>query len=306
MAHAGKIEIEVSPGGPGIEGTLFSDSKLFADAFRTIIVEKKLAAGGNSGRWGKLRSDVHSATVSRMTYSYSRNGRTFTRTYHARSGPAMEVVLARNKLIGVDGNAVSGTSGTSGTSGSESEGSRPYSMSEEDIAKDFSERKYYPADTPTDIRVRNLAPVDDGIVRSSGKEAAIHSADAELKIFRQIEKDVAEGAVEAGGTLTGYVSKAVCPSCTAAAENLAEEYGIDGTIHQLVEPGAEVGLADDTLLQSKEASTQLKLARKDYARTNLQRNAVTAPEEGGWLETKAVQSIEAEEAARSLAQPCGE
>ena len=218
----------------------------------------------------------------------------------------MEVVLARKKVIGADGKPAPATSGTSGASGTESEGSRPYTITEEDIAKDFAERKYYPADTPTDVRVRNLKPLEDGIVRSSGKEAATHAADAELKIFRQIEADVAAGVVERGGTLTGFVSKAVCPSCTAAAEELAEEYGIEGTIYQLVEPTAEVAGAEEALSQSKAASGRLKSLRRTYSTAHLRRETITTPGEARWLETEAVERIEAEEAATSLAQPCGE
>lgn len=298
LAHAGKIAFKNATG-DGPVAMLNSESILFADAYRAKIVKEGLAAGGNSLAWSKIKLATHSPTVARMEYTFTINNRLYTRVYHARSGPAMDVVLSRIDL------SAPGESSKSGSSGTESEGSRPYDITEEDIAKDFAERKYYPVDTELNVRVPNL-PTENSEI-----EAILvnHGGDAELKIFRQIESDIATKTVPRGGKLKGYVSKAVCESCSAASRSMAEQFDIDGEIYQLVEPELNTPPSRDlSIRQSNEASTRLKGLRKDYATNHFKRNAVTAPGEMSWTGTEAVEQlerIEAEAERAILAEPCG-
>jgi hypothetical protein len=297
-AHAGTIAIKPAAG-DGTVAMLNGESILFANAYRAKIAKEGLATGGNSSAWNRIKLATHSPTVSRMEYTFTTNGRQYTRIYHARSGPAMEVVLSRVDL------SAPGESSKSGSSGTESEGSRPYNITEEDIAKDFAERRYYPVDTTFNVRVPNL-PTENSEIEAI---VANHGGDAELKIFRQIENEIATRTVPRGGRLVGYVSKAVCGSCRAASVSLAKQFDIEGTIYQLVEP--EVGAPpsrDPLIRESNEASTRLKGLRKDYATTHFKRNAVTAPGEASWTGTEAIEQverIETEEARAVLAEPCG-
>jgi hypothetical protein len=302
FAQAGTIDIK--PGaGDAVVAMLNGESKLFANAYRALIVDRHLATHGTSSAWKRIQYSTHSPTVARMEYTFVKNGRTYTRIYHARSGPAMEVVLSRFDLSAPGSGSRSGSSGTSGT---ESEGSKPYEITEEDIAKDFAERKYYPIDTELNVRVPNLR-ADKSVIQPTIK---IHDADAELKIFRQIESDVVTRTVTRGGKLVGYVSKAICQSCGPAAEDLAEEFDISGTIHQLVEPEVGGAPARDSLLrESNEASTELKALRKSFSVSQFKRGTVTAPGETSWAGTEAIERIErieAEEARTALAEACGD
>jgi hypothetical protein len=299
LAHAGTIAIEPTAGDP-VVAMLDDESRLFADAYRRLIVAKGLGEGGNSGAWARVRQNMHSSTVARVEYTYAKEGRTLTRVYHARSGPAMEVVLSRIDL------SVPGTGSSGGSSGTESGGSRPYEITEDDIAKDFAERVYYPADTALDVRVPNLSG-DGSDIRAVLVEGVRHEADAELKIFRQIEKDVTDKAVATGGRLVGYVSKAVCTSCSAASKELADNFNIDGTIYQLVEPETSAPPARDPLLrESNEASSKLKALRKRYAQENFKRKAVTSPEHPAWLEPEVLEGINVEEARTAESAVCAE
>jgi hypothetical protein len=302
FAQAGIIDIKPAAG-DGVVAMLNGESKLFANAYRAMIVDRKLAQNARSSAWRRIQYGAHSPTVVRMEYTFVKNGRTHTRIYHARSGPAMEVVLSRIDLNAPAGGSRSGSSGTSGT---ESEGSRPYEITDEDIAKDFAERKYYPIDTELNVRVPNL-PAENSVIQPTIK---IHDADAELKIFRQIESDIATKTVTRGGKLVGYVSKAVCQSCGPAAEDLAEAFDISGTIHQMVEPEVGGAPARDPLLRaSNEASTELKALRKSFATSQFKRGAVTAPGETSWAGTEVIeriQRIEAEEVRTALAEACGD
>lgn len=293
LAHAGKIAIRPASG-DAVVAMLNGESVMFADAYRKMLFEKKLTTTGNSAAWRKIQLSTHSPTVARMEYTYTKGGRQYTRIYHARSGPAMEVVLSR-----VDLNAPGGSS-RSGSSGTESEGSKTYIITDEDIAKDFAERKYYPIDTELNVRVPNLP------TKNSEIEAILanHGADAELKVFRQIENDIATRTVPRGGRLVGYVSKAVCGSCRAASTSLAEHFDINGTINQLVEPELGAPPARGLVLDSNRASSELKVLRKAYASQHFKRDTVTDPGQGTWADAEAVARIEAEEARTTLAGAC--
>jgi hypothetical protein len=297
FAHAGVIDIKPTAGDP-VVAMLDDESRLFADAYRRLIAGKGLGEGGNANAWGRIRQAMHSPTVARMEYTFTREGRTLTRVYHARSGPAMDVVLSRIDL------SAPGTGSSGGSSGNESGGSRPYEITEEDIAKDFAERVYYPADTALNVRVPNLS-AEKSEVYPEMVEGVTHEADAELKIFRQIEKDVTDKAIATGGRLVGYVSKAVCTSCSVASKGLADRFSIDGTIYQLVESDTGAPPARDELLrESNKASSELKASRKAYAKEHFRRKAVTPPERRAWLESEVLEGINVEEARKAEIALC--
>jgi hypothetical protein len=299
LAHAGKIEtVGQFASGKNVVAMMESESILFAEAYRAKIVEAGLVSGGKSSVWNSVQSAVHGSTLARMEYVYTKGGRQFTRVYHARSGPAMEVVLNRHSF------APPGDTTGSGSGASGSEGSRPYEITDDDIATDFRERVYYPADTEFNVRVPNLLPTNSVIKARPVGGKNIHTADAELKIFRQIEADINQGVVTRGGTLTGYVSKAICSSCDAASESLAEEFDINGTIRQLVEPGISGPSRDEALRASQASSAELKEFRKEYARTLFKVNVAAAPPAKSWIDLDSVVRMETEEAGADLAGTC--
>jgi hypothetical protein len=299
LAHAGKIEtVGQFASGKNVVAMLESEAIMFADAYRAKIVEEGFATGGNSGVWNSMQSTVHGSTLARMEYVYTKGDQQFTRVYHARSGPAMEVVLSRHSFA-PPGDTTGSDSGASG-----SEGSKPYEITDDDIAKDFRERVYYPADTEFNVRVPNL-PSTDSVIQSrpiGGKN--IHTADAELKIFRQIEVDINQGVVTRGGTLTGYVSKAICDSCEAASESLAEHFDINGTIQQMVEQVTSEPSRDEAIRASQVSSAELKKFRKEYARSFFKINIASANPTPSWIHLDSVARMEAEEAGANPVGTC--
>ena len=303
LAHAGKIEyVGKFASGDSVVAMLYSDSVMFADAYREKIVKDKLTAGGNGKTWRYMQAKTHTPTLARIRYDHVIHGQLQHRTYHARSGPAMDVVIRSQNFAPPDGTGLAGTP----SSGTESEGSKPYEITDEDIAADFAERIYYPADTPFNVRVPNL-PTAGSDVRSllnkDGKD--INKADAELKIFRQIETDIADGTVAPGGKLTGYVSKVMCESCGPAADDLARRFDISGNIYQLVEPGAEMGATEAAVKESVASSNALKALRRDYASTHFRVNAVTAPSTTKvWASTDAVGLFEDAERGAAAGPRC--
>lgn len=284
-AHAGKIDIQIGSG-DSVVAMLNSESILFTDAYRAAMTDKGLTFTRTGN--GVLTRAAQGSTVARVEYIYTLEGREYSKYYYARSGPAMEVIFDRvaHRTKESDGSPSTGES-------------TAYEITDDDIAKDIAEGRFYPRDTSRRARAPNLPKVDEGVVANDAK----HAGDAELKIFRKIESDIASKAVPGGGRLVGYVSKAVCSSCENAAKLLAEAYDIDGNIYQLLEKGSEPPI-DAVAIESQKASSALLARRKEYIKghlTNrfvpLDRNALVAPDP--------IEHVEAEEAREAAAEPCG-
>lgn len=285
-AFAGKIKIDTAHG-DAVAAMLNSDSKVFVDAFRMAIPEKGIKGPFTGKAKVHLFKATKQATVARMEYVYTEAGRLRSRTYYARSGPAMDVTFRRMTKRNFD-------------DGSTEESSGRYVITDDDIALDIAEGGFYPADTSLRARAPNLPGVADGVVAND----PLHAGDAELKIFRKLETDIAARAVPKGGRLVGYVSKSVCPSCKAASEKLAAAYDIDGNIFQLLEPGSEPA-TNAIESESTRLSGVLRRRRDDYLKRNvisefvpLDRTSQKIPD--------ALERIEAEEARRTVALPCGD
>jgi len=285
-AHAGKIDIQIGFG-DNVVAMLDSESTLFADAYRTAMTEKglKFNRAGNS----VLTRATQGSTVARMEYIYTQNGLEYSKYYYARSGPAMEVTFDR---IAHRAPASDGSPGTGE--------STAYEITDDDIAKDIAEGKFYPRDTSRRTRAPNLKKVDNGVVANDAK----HAGDAELKIFRKVESDIATKAVPRGGKLVGYVSKAVCSSCENAAKLLAEAYDIDGSLYQLLERGSEPPI-DAVAIESQKSSSALKLRRQEYIKTHLT-NRFVPLDRTARVVPDPIERLEAEEAREMTAVPCGE
>lgn len=288
VAHAGKIDIGTGLG-DNVVAMLNSESTLFTDAYRIAITDKGLTFS-RAGK-GILTRATQGTTVARMEYIYTREGREYSRFYYARSGPAMDVTFDRIA------HQASGSGGSSSTG--ESTGSTAYEITEDDIAKDIAEEKFYPRDTARRVRAPNLPNVDRGVVANDTK----HAGDAELKIFRKIESDIATRAVTPGGRLVGYVSKAVCSSCENASKLLADQYDIDGNIYQLLEAGSEQPI-DAVTIESQKASAALKTRRQTYIKSHLT-NRFVPLDRGARIAPPPLDPIEAEETREATAEPCG-
>lgn len=240
------------------------DSEIFANAYQKMLKEEQLPIT-NRGL-NKLRPKIYGATIAHMIYTYEKDGREVSRTYYARSGPAMRVVYDRatHKESSSRGETPSPSSGSSGQTPSSS-GSSEYVPTSADVTLDANESKYYPEDTDA-VRAPNL-PVERSALQPivpSGLTRNIHDADAELKIFRQIEVDIDAEIVPKGGKLTGFVSKAVCASCLDMKYVMETQFGISGKLEQLVEPEKLNAGEDPAIEKSKEVSDRLKKARKEF------------------------------------------
>jgi hypothetical protein len=300
-AYAGEIKLETAQGDL-VVAMLNSDAQVLADAFRSAITATTVrppeagnptmrataAYTGNQKR--QLLKATKQATVSRMEYVYTINGVKYSRTYYSRSGTAMGVTFRRMQKL-----PNSGSESTDGSTGS-------YVISDDDIAIDLGESEFYPADTPFRVRAPNLPKVEGGVVDVLETEVN-HAGDAELKIFRKIEADIAAKVIPTGGRLAGYVSKALCISCQAAAVKLATTYDINGSIYQLLEAGVEPA-SDVVKRESVRLSGVLSRRRNAYVTENLIKGVVPLDRTARIIPDP-VELIEAEEARRTIALPCG-
>lgn len=141
-------------------------------------------------------SPLETATFVSFTYEYRQNGRLMRRVYHARSG-------GNNPWARVRGLT----------------GQRPYST-------------YFPPQVPYVVTWdRSPRPPTTVTVSPVQGDRAPNARqrDAELKIARQVERDILNGTIPNGGRLNGYSSQIPCASCEAALQALSDTRGI--TVH---------------------------------------------------------------------------
>ncbi|WP_448096131.1 hypothetical protein [Luteibacter yeojuensis] len=260
FAYAGQITIETGEG--DVAGLLLRDANDFTDAVGKAVID--FTSSSPSGKaFSGLRSKVQGATLARIEYSFEKDGQWMTRVYHGHSGHSLKTIIEKASR-----RAASRDSGTESSATDSGDG---IDIPEaDDIARDAAEAKYYPRETESDIRAPKL-PEDASRLEASIVDRMNHSWDAELKTLRRIEADIQKGVVPAGGRLTGYVSKTVCESCREVINTFARIFDTEGTIYQLIEPGAisMTNGSSTVALRSKAVSNDLFAARKAYASSKL-------------------------------------
>lgn len=303
MACAGVIDIEKGEG-PFVVDLLDAEGRLHVDAMQAMLLRDRptMVKQGTRRFFKNISGRIHGATLARIDYSYEKNGSTHVRSYHARSGRSMAVIadLAYAK---------SNQGGSSATESGDTDTPSVDSGVADDVARDAGEAIFYPADTPTNVRVAALPDTASPIESVDIGDGKSHATDAEIKIARRIDADIQQGVVPRNGKLTGYVSKTVCESCRNALGELAMRHDIDGTVYHLIEPGpAGQGGArgrdpvpdDGTLLgRSQRSSLELKSRRSVYANRTLGKGVHRDPA-SSWRD---VRSIERAEASAALPEP---
>lgn len=259
-ACAGSIAIETGEG--NIAALLERDANDFADAVGKAVLDFS-PSPLPSKTFVKLRSKVQDATLVRIEYTYEKDGKTVTRVYHGRSGHSLRTIFDR--VPKKPGSSDSGTESPA-TDSSDATGV----VEADDIAMDAAEAKYYPAETAFDLRARKL-PASTSRLEASVVDGMDHSWDAELKTLRRIEYDIEKKIVPRGGRVIGYVSKTVCESCRKAIDAFARIFDADGTIYQLIDPGASsvAGEGTTAIQRSRVVSNNFRTMRKAYAKTVL-------------------------------------
>ncbi|HEY4092428.1 MAG TPA: hypothetical protein VGN46_13025 [Luteibacter sp.] len=157
----------------------------------------------NTDEFSSFRRRLETATFVSFTYYYQHDGVEHQRVYHAMSGRSD---FQRDAFIprrGAD--------------------SLPYGA--------------FMTYTPEEV----VAWDDDALFGSDVTHSPVprdrhpdaRRRDAELKIARKIELDIATDTVTPGGALYGFSSQVPCPSCDAALEVLSDTQGIDVTVTYL-------------------------------------------------------------------------
>lgn len=259
-ACAGDIAIETGEG--NVAALLERDANVFADALGKAVVDFT-PSPPLSKTFIMLRSKVQGATIARIEYTYEKDGKTMTRVYHGRSGHSLKTIFDR-----VSKKSASSDSGND--SPVTDSGDATGVIEADDIAMDAAEAKYYPTETALDLRARKL-PESASRLEASVVDSMDHSWDAELKALRRIEYDIEKKVVPRGGRVIGYVSKTVCESCRKVIDTFARLFDTNGTIYQLIEPGATpvAGEATTAIQRSRAVSNNFRAMRKAYAKTVL-------------------------------------
>lgn len=153
-----------------------------------------------------FRRRLETATFVSFTYYFHRDGVEYSRVYHAMSGRSdfnRELFLPRRLR-------------------------QPAALVP------------YPAFftySPGEVVAWDDDPLPDTPVTHSpvgdGRHPDARRRDAELKIARKVELDIANGTVAPGGALFGFSSQVPCPSCARALEALSDSHDIDVSVTYL-------------------------------------------------------------------------
>jgi hypothetical protein len=294
-AWAGKLTI--SPAAGNVTAILERDAAIYVDATRGVLVNE-VPGIANQGRvMARLRSKTLGATIARIEYTYNMGEGTQTRVYHARSGYSIRKAIDRVNT----GSGGSSEPNDSTAAGSEF-GNEDAAAPADDIARDAAEAIYYPPDTATDVRAPNL-PQETSVLEARVVDDFDHARDAELKALRKIEADINAGIVNRGGTITGYVSKAVCASCKKVIDTFAETFDAKGAIYEMIEPDPKQTVFRENLRgMSQKSSAELRAARSRYTKERLGTRNVTAPRIGAWEEPVSALRLEEEEAGLAVSE----
>lgn len=157
----------------------------------------------NTAQFARFRTRLETATFVSFTYYYYRDGVEHQRVYHAMSGRS-----------------------------------------------DFQREAFIPRPGPDTLPFgafmtytpEQVVAWDDDALFGSGvthspvpndRHPDARRRDAELKIARKIELDIATDTVTPGGALYGFSSQLPCPSCDAALEALSDSQAIDVSVTYL-------------------------------------------------------------------------
>lgn len=261
--------IDVVDGAGNIVTMLESDAKVFTDAMLGALAE--LAEQPSRDTLNFLKGRMSGATIARLEYTYEVNGVPVTRVYHARSNMSARGLINRywKPSSGSSSAGESGTDTSTSSGGGDGAGA-------DDVAVDIGESRFYPPDTPYDVRATKL-PTEGSAVEPRIPE---HAWDAEVRLFRRLEQDIDRQIVPNGGNVTGYVSQLICESCGEVIAKFSERHGVHGTMYQLNnsrkipgvnETGGLSASEADLLEESRAASSRLFSLRKSYIATTLRK-----------------------------------
>jgi hypothetical protein len=243
-------------GGENVAAMLYAEHDIQATAFGLYVEDWRAshadAAIDTTSRKFRIKagSKLNSATVARGEYRVNANDASPSLVLHSSSGPSIEARFDR-----VSGQADSGSSDVD----------TPEAIAE-NVEKEATEMRFFPANSATDIRAGNFVPRKGGRVFGSDLgDGKAHFADAELKIAGEMEGRFLDKTLPEGGQLVVYVSQPVCGSCNAGLQALADAYNVDVKVYQL--GGAVTSGADAAADAAASAGKSLFEVRK--AQTNV-------------------------------------
>jgi hypothetical protein len=208
---------------------LEATSQRYVDAMRAIVAARH-AADHDAYAWERLEDHMRTARVARFEYRYTTNGTRQKRIYYAMDGEplgeaARRIFQSRPDIVPLD------SASDDEDMGYEIE---PVPLDEAELARmEAADEPFYTAFVGDEVRA-TVQPSSDSTLSASyigGKHRAL---DAEFKVLRAVERDIAAGVVSTSeAELTGIVSGISCASCDHAAERFATRQGTDITITQL-------------------------------------------------------------------------
>lgn len=202
-------------------------SRYHVDAMRALI-DARYRDDYRAIRWETLETTMRDAPLARLEYRYMVDGVERVKVYHAMGGPPLGSV-ARSIFEGPTRPATPQTPETSfWPDESDDDGAiatKVYDLADE-VAADTEDSALFVGFDETNVRAR-IRPADGSVLTAFADDERIRSFDAEFKAMRAIEHDLLTKTLPRGGSVRGFVSSSMCPSCTYAATRLADVYEMD-------------------------------------------------------------------------------
>ncbi len=206
-----------------VAALLEQTSQYYVDAMRRLV-NVRYQDEYRAIRWEDLETAMTNTRLARFEYHYTVGSQQLVRIYHAMDG---EPLGAIGRSI-FEGPTRPGTPSTPDMEWNEDE-LAAVSLPETTIdrlAIDAEDSQFFTAFDEVETRARILS-IEDSVLRPRFLSGKDRSLDAELKALRQIEHDIKNRVVPAGGRIDGKVGGLICPSCEDAMRDMARTYDVE-------------------------------------------------------------------------------
>ena len=173
----------------------------YANAMTKWLVDAAQASGGrvSARALDRFQRQLRTATFAYFEYMYEVDGVPYSRIYLAASGrPFATYIDSRSPGL---------------------------------IAPGRPDTEYFASDDVVRHASVGVAETSNVTAQPNRPGGANRGNDAEIKVLQSIMRDIDNRVVEAGGRLTGFVSKQPCTSCSEALRTFAFETGIEAHVN---------------------------------------------------------------------------
>jgi hypothetical protein len=219
-----------------VTALLEKTSQYHVDAMRTLI-DARYRDNYRAIRWESLETAMRDAPLARLEYHYTMNGTAQVKVYHAMGGRPLGSI-AKSIFEGPTRPGTPDTPVSPGWPDPEIDGDEALTIDASDLvddaAVDVEDSAFFVEFNETNVRARIL-PTEGSALSAFADDERNRAFDPEFKAMRTIEHDLVTETLPRGGSVRGFVSTPTCSSCKYAMQRLADTYGLDLHVTNVVD-----------------------------------------------------------------------